>query len=211
MAQVTVYDQQQLLREVDPDNRLERYYHLLAEENARINLVSRETLPDSGELSVRFAGLGRLAAESLYPMTQVNLKLVRNYLDIGSGGGFPSIPIMLTQNPAKAVLVERTQKKAAALGRLIAALGCSARVDARTFEELTLPAESFDLITLRLVRLDQGLFKKVVRLLHSDGAFVYYSETSIPIDPVQYTVTRLRYSGSSAGDIHTATVIRRNH
>ncbi len=208
--QIQIYDQQQFLGEIDPDNRLEQYYELLAEENSRINLVSRETLPETGDPEVRFAGLRRLAAESLYPITQVPAPRVRNYLDIGAGGGFPSVPIVLTRRPDKATLIERTLKKAAALDRMTAVLQCPARVESRTFEELTLPAESFDLITLRLVRLDQALFKRIARLLHPDGAFVYYSTPSGPIDPAHFTLSSLRYTGSATGDIHTATIIRRN-
>jgi 16S rRNA (guanine527-N7)-methyltransferase len=159
------------LEQTDPDNRLAAYFDLLRSENRKINLVSRETLgPDSGDN----ASLQALAAESLLPLVQPEIGNISRYLDIGSGGGFPALPIMIIRQPDHAMLVERTQKKAGALRRILIGLGLTAAIEARSFDELTLDT-SFDLVTLRLVKLNPRLLKAILRYL-DDGAFlVYYS------------------------------------
>lgn len=146
------------------------YVDLLLEENQRINLVSRETTR---------AGLDRLAAESLLPFVH-NRPPVHNYLDIGSGGGFPAVPIMLALHPRHPVLLERTQKKAHALGRIIAGLGLSADIRPVTLEEYRADRQ-FDLVTLRYVALTPALYHFIDRLLAPDGLFIHYSRLSSQI------------------------------
>lgn len=144
---------------------LDRYYNELMKQNESVNLVSRETSR---------ADFDRLCAESLLPL-EVLPAQIKNYLDIGSGGGFPAIPIILSGVVSgKILLVERTIKKASALEKICCALGIPGQVLPRTFEELSF-RDRFDLITLRYTKLDKALLKKIAPLLSPDGCFVYYS------------------------------------
>lgn len=204
------FDVRSFLAEIDPDSRLELYYELLADENRKVNLVSRETLPgiDSGQPD-RFALLRVLAAESLFPLRDLNRNAFAQYLDIGSGGGFPAIPILLTQHIADATLVERTLKKAAALRRMLSQLNQSAKVEPVTFEETSVPHESFDLITLRLVRLTPPILKKILPLLTPGGTLVYYSRPQFTPILSNFEQTALQYSASETGNAHTCTFFRR--
>ncbi|MBE9486173.1 MAG: class I SAM-dependent methyltransferase [Chloroflexi bacterium] len=188
--QLTItYDPVELLGRYDPQNKLERYYELLLQENEKINLVSRETagssscraealvlLPDAGPVGRTTPGsaLRLLAAQSLLPLVKIDLGEIDNYLDIGSGGGFPAIPILLTRKVKRASLVERTGKKAAALRRILLALDIKATIIDRSFEEVSLE-RAFDLITLRLVKLRSQLFNRIFFLLRPGGYFVYYA------------------------------------
>jgi 16S rRNA (guanine527-N7)-methyltransferase len=159
-------DPESLLKGLDPEKRLSRYFELLVAENKRVNLVSRETIQ---------SGLPKLAAESLLPFESVHPTKVANHLDIGSGGGFPAFPILLTQEIQNATLVERTQKKAAALRRMLRGLSVDANIIERSFEELSLAA-NFDLITIRLVKLTPKIYTKVLAALKPGGTLVYYAE-----------------------------------
>lgn len=147
-------------------SRLAAYKQLLFAENESINLVSRET-DDAGFL--------KLAAESLLPLDQLN-EGARSYLDIGSGGGFPAIPVMLARRfPTESLLVERTQKKAAALERICGKLGLRVRIEPINLADLSVNRQ-FELITLRYVSLDHDLLKRIRSLLHPGGTFIYYSK-----------------------------------
>ncbi len=99
-------DPHAILRKYDPQSRLGLYFRWLTKENDRINLVSRETIAD---------GLERLAFESLVPLEKIDRSHIRNYLDIGSGGGIPAIPLLLAATSkgqcCHATLVERVQNK----------------------------------------------------------------------------------------------------
>ncbi len=156
----------QFLGEHDPDGKLGSYYSLLKKENRKINLVSRETIDGN---------LTGIAAASLMPFEVLGHLKITRYLDIGSGGGFPAIPILLTQVVEHAILIERRQKKAAALNRMMVALSINADVLPGSFEELSLEA-GFDLITMRLVRLDRSLLDKIIDLLTPGGHFIHYSD-----------------------------------
>ncbi len=197
---IITYDPIELLKRFDPQNKLERYYQVLLQENEKINLVSRETgigrvatdgavrcphltaskkkecrvmAPDTtltGNAS--FIKLKKLAAQSLLPFEKIDIDEIENYLDIGSGGGFPAIPIILTRRIKQACLVERTRKKAGALRRILLALDVKATFIDRSFQETSLEPV-FDLITLRLVKLTPQLFNRIIFLLRAGGCCVY--------------------------------------
>jgi len=171
------YNPEDIISRFDQDNLLPTYFKLLLDENKKINLVSRETAEGS---------LYHLAAESLLPLTTIKLKENASYLDIGSGGGFPAIPVIITQNLASASLVERTQKKAAAMRRMLLALKKRVDIQPVSFENFKADSESFDLITLRLVKLTNQMLAQILPLLKPDGTFIYYSKTELEIDVSLY-------------------------
>jgi len=152
-------------------HRLDRYYKYLMAENQKVNLVSRETSREDFD---------RLTAESLLPLEILDNGF-GSYLDIGSGGGFPAIPILMTERVfGEAVLLERTQKKAHALQRILAELDLPATVHDRDYEHFQLPAK-FDLITLRYVKLTPRLLDRIAGHLSDDGRFVYFSTPEFEI------------------------------
>lgn len=147
-------------------NRLDRYFELLMVQNAMVNLVSRETSR---------AAFDRMVAESLLPLASITDR-VSGYLDIGSGGGLPSIPIILSGRVSgKTVLCERTQKKAAALAEIISGLSLKAEILPSQFLDMKL-TDRFDLVTLRYVKLEPRLLDRILTVLTPGGTFLYYSE-----------------------------------
>jgi len=146
-------------------SRLDRYFELLMAQNRLVNLVSRETSRSDFD---------RLVAESLLPFEYLPAAN-SGYLDIGSGGGIPAIPILLSGAVGgDSVLVERTVKKARALEKIIAGLQLPARVIPRNFEE-TADLPRFGLVTLRYVKLNERFLTRIMSLLRRDGKFVYYA------------------------------------
>ena len=153
-----------LLQKYSSDGKLQNYLNLLTLENEKINLVSRETSA---------ADLRRLLAESVIPFEKIKLKDINSYLDIGSGGGLPAIPIIIALRPAESVLIERRNKKASALKRISLELGINPKLIEQTFEEITFDG-NFDLITVRLVRLSAAILNKISEVLSPSGIFIYY-------------------------------------
>ncbi len=192
-----------LLKKYDPENKLEHYFRLLLEENKRVNLVSRET----GEAGV--GELKKLAAQSLVPFEIINLGTVGSYLDIGSGGGFPAVPILMTLEVSpRRLLVERTQKKAAALRRILLKLDIRAELAKQTFEEVAIDAP-FDLITLRLVKLTPQLFDKIFSALTEGGIFIYYAIPDFEMVGPSLSHKMYRYSTVPGGQISYFTLFRK--
>jgi 16S rRNA (guanine527-N7)-methyltransferase len=119
---------------------LERFAALLRKWNAVQNLVSRETV---NELWPRHI------MDSLQLM-----KLVRDgdgaVLDLGSGGGFPAIPMAIASRETKRrfTLVEPVAKKASFLRTVARELHLPVTVEAKRAEQID-SRETFDLITSR--------------------------------------------------------------
>jgi 16S rRNA (guanine527-N7)-methyltransferase len=165
MAELLGFDPKALIDQYLDRKKLDLYYELLMEQNRLVNLVSRET--DRGAFD-------RMVAESLLPLDRIE-RPVKTYLDIGSGGGLPSIPILLSGSVAgDSFLVERTGKKAKALGEIIQGLNLPARIVSSNFEEISdLPR--LHLISLRYVKLSRRLLERIMKNIKRDGSFVYYS------------------------------------
>lgn len=154
----------------DREHRLDEYIRLLLDENSRLNLVSRETNLESAH---------QMALESLLPLEILSSAPIGSYLDIGSGGGLPAIPIILSGAiSGSAILMERTGKKASAVQRIVASLNLSAKVIPENFPS-GLVKPGFDLITLKWVKLESGLLSKIARFLSPQGRFVHYSSESV--------------------------------
>lgn len=123
---------------------------LLLRANVGVNLVSRkEAVP---ELLVARHLLDALEALPLVPPPGARRLRV---LDIGSGGGFPAIPLLLARPDLEGVLVESVGKKARFLEDAVGALGLTARVVNARFPdpalELMRKAPPCDLLTSRAV------------------------------------------------------------
>ncbi len=186
----------EILFKYDPDSKLKQYLDLLEAENRKINLVSRETSRSD---------LVRLSAESLLPFEVVKAHQFLNYLDIGSGGGFPAFPIIMSLKPTKSVLVERTNKKASALKRMSKQLGIQVEIFDRNFDECEFSGK-FDLITLRLVKLTGPLLKKISNLLDRRGVFIYYSKLADEIITKNLSETKYAYTLEVHSPIKSFTV-----
>lgn len=166
------FDVERVLTQFNASQWFDRYWEVLTEENARVNLVSRETTRDN---------FRRIIAGALLPFTQCKPD-GQSYLDIGSGGGIPAIPLLLSGAvTAPAVLYERTQKKAAALDRMLNALEVApVSVMAESFGEQPLH-QKFDLVTLSWVALDAQLFKSISAAMNPAAKLVYYSRPEFEI------------------------------
>ncbi len=197
---VHYYDTATILRTYDPKQKLQVYFDLLKKENQRLNLVSRETSEH---------GLLQLAAESIFPLSLIDRAFFSSYLDIGSGGGFPSIPIILTGAVAASTLVERTQKKAAAVRRMLLSLGFRARIEPVSFEESLVEPGSYDLITMRLVRLTGPMLAKIGELLTDDGVFLHWNAVDGDIKTGSYEVSTVSFAPDGSSDIHTVSILSR--
>jgi len=235
LQQSITYDPVELLKRLDPESKLDLYYQLLLEENKRINLVSRETgigkvatdsavrcphltaskecrvgAPDTTLNSdVGFINLKKLTAQSLLPFEKIDIGEINNYLDIGSGGGFPAIPILLTRKINQTcLLVERTQKKTSALRRILLALDIKATIVSQSFEEVSLEP-MFDLITLRLVKLTPKLFNRIFFLLRAGGYFVYYAAPNFDLTDKGVSRTTYHYSTGSGKTTGCFTIFRK--
>jgi 16S rRNA (guanine527-N7)-methyltransferase len=148
--------QEQYLRElkvlfwdngINPDEyqleRLALFGTLVNQKNAKLNLISRK---DVLKIVENHIFISSYVSEFIPPK-------VSRFLDIGTGGGFPGIPLAITRPILRGVLVDSTAKKIDAVKEFINNLKMSnltaenARVESDEFIQKY--ANSFDLVVSR--------------------------------------------------------------
>lgn len=123
------------------------YFDLLFRWNAKINLTSLSLdAPDEA--------IDRLLVEPV-----LGARLLSNsgraLIDVGSGGGSPAIPLVLTTPGVRLVMVESKARKSAFLREALRQLDLEGAVETARFEELLARPEfheTFDYLTIRAVR-----------------------------------------------------------
>lgn len=139
---------------------LENYLSLLARWNAKINLTALPVLNPTD------AALDKLLIEPLVAAQFVPAD-TGTWIDLGSGGGSPALPLRLACRQGSLVLVESRERKCAFLREAIRTLGLERTtvMNAR-FDEFHAEALS-DVVTVRAVRIDaemEALLRRILRV-----------------------------------------------
>src|SRR5205823_10490748 len=146
---------------------LEAYFRLLAQWNATINLTA---LPLEEPTDETF---DRLLVEPLAASKQIATHTPLRWVDLGSGGGSPAIPLKIARPALQLVMIESKERKSAFLREATRVLGLSETlVETTRFEEAASRPEhsgTADLVTVRAVKADEQLFGVAATLLKSDG------------------------------------------
>jgi 16S rRNA (guanine527-N7)-methyltransferase len=120
-------------------SQLSTYLDLLLKWNARTNLTA---IREPEEIVRRHFG------ESLF--AAAHLPAAASLLDIGSGAGFPGLPIQLAIPSLAVTLAESQNKKASFLREAVRVLGLSTEIWADRVEKMA-AVRRFDVVTLRAV------------------------------------------------------------
>lgn len=159
-------------------SRLAAFVDLLLRRNAEVNLVSRrEATPETL--------LGRHVADALegLPLLPVPAGRRLRLLDIGSGGGFPALPLLVIRPDLEGVLVEATGKKARFLEEAVRSLELTARVVNARFPdpalELMKHAVPCDLLTSRAVADAGGILRQARPALGPGSVALFWTTAEL--------------------------------
>ncbi len=181
----------QLLEPFYPDppplivSQLSIYLDLLLKWNAWTNLTA---IREPEEIVRRHFGESLFAAR--------HLPQCKTLLDLGSGAGFPGIPIQLALPHLRVTLAESKHKKAAFLREAVRVLGIRAVVWGGRAEDLP-AAELFDVVTLRAVDNPQLALTQARLRLRPSGVIAHLTmrpstpEASLPIPGSRITVLQI--------------------
>ena len=169
----------------DLEARLAAYFDLLFRWNAKINLTAL-TEPD--------AAVDRLLLEPL--AAALELLKGAELIDLGSGGGSPAIPLALTLESSRLVMVESKTRKAAFLSEAARTVSLRATVENARFEDVAergAYAGQMSLVTIRAVRVDRPTLVIAKSFLKPGGAIALFSPTAAsPADlPADLRVLRI--------------------
>ena len=150
--------------------QFEWYFRELVRWNQKINLIGHKNEKDI---------ISNLFIDSLAFHKVFNDELPSSVLDIGSGAGFPGLPLKIYEPKISVTLVEPNLKKVAFLHHVIGTLGLQTiQVEAKRIEEMasfTQFHKAFDWIFLKALRYDVCL--PYVRPLLSERGNVVLSRS----------------------------------
>jgi 16S rRNA (guanine527-N7)-methyltransferase len=191
----------------DPDqnNAFERLYEALIQANQQVNLTRITTPEDFWEkhlwdslqglapwLGEQAKGMASLAAE---PSGSDPLKVV----DIGTGGGFPGLPVALVFPQWQVSLLDSTRKKIAALESMVETLGLTnvQRLAERAEHVGHQPIhrEAFDLALIRAVGPTNTCAEYALPLVKPGGRVVLYRGQWEPGEEQDLTAVLPRLGG----------------
>jgi 16S rRNA (guanine527-N7)-methyltransferase len=169
--------------------QLELYLDLLLRWNARTNLTA---IREPEQIVTRHFGESLFAGQALSAYLTQGATL----LDLGSGAGFPGVPIQLLRPDLQVTLAESQNKKSAFLHEVVRQLGLSTAVHAGRAEALT---RTFDCVTLRAVDNMPSALAAAVPRLSAGGVLAVFTTgedeppSSLPL-LVAHDVPKLTHS-----------------
>jgi 16S rRNA (guanine527-N7)-methyltransferase len=185
---------------------LEAYYRLLAHWNAKINLTALPLDNPTDETFDRLLVEPLCAAREIDRLMAVS-RLAANpsWIDLGSGGGSPAIPLKIARPFLRLTMVESKERKSAFLREAIRLLAFrAADVLTQRFEELagdSAFAHAFDFLSARAVKADDVLLATAAGLLKPNGHMLLFRPShaagSNPVGFVQVKTVQLTDSPPS--------------
>ncbi|HIU99504.1 MAG TPA: 16S rRNA (guanine(527)-N(7))-methyltransferase RsmG [Candidatus Stercoripulliclostridium merdipullorum] len=178
------------------EGAFERYLGFLTESNRAVNLTA---ITDRDEIIVKhFAD--SVAGQSLIPQGA-------KMLDIGSGAGFPAVPIKLIREDVDLTMLESIGKKTSFLQRLGTELGLTYRVVQGRAEDEGHGAmrATFDVVTARAVTALRVLIEYAVPFLKEGGVLIAYKGSGAD-DEIKEAAGALRALNAEVEDVRRFTL-----
>ena len=150
-------------------NCFSAFYKLLIETNKKVNLT-RIVEPND------FANKHVLDSLSVLPYIPKDAKVI----DVGAGGGFPSVPIKIMRPDIEIVMLDSVSKKTDFLNQTIKILGLksAAAIHARVEDYAIENREKFDVVVSRAVAPLNTLLEYCAPLVKVGGIIIAYKGSS---------------------------------
>jgi 16S rRNA (guanine527-N7)-methyltransferase len=160
------------------------YYRFLVQENAKMNLTA---ITEEEEVYIKHF------YDSLKLRDALDFSLVNSLLDVGSGAGFPGIPLKILHPHLQLTIIEPTMKRVAFLGELIALMNLDQvkLINGRAEDVIVHYREAFDVVTARAVASLPILLELCVPYVKVNGMFLAMKGSSYR-EEIQDSATALR-------------------
>lgn len=161
----------QTMNKLEIKTNFDKYIKTFLEENSKINLMSK----NDEKLIFEKHIYDSLSIKFLFDKLDM---LPKTILDIGTGGGFPSIPIALEYPEIQVTGIDSIQKKINAISNIAKKLGIKNIEFIRDRVE-NIKDKKYDMITSRAVAQASLLIEYAYPLLKKDGYLVLYKSKSV--------------------------------
>ena len=174
----------------DQLQRLSDHFDLLLEGNRQFNLT-RITDP------VRAARLLYADSAAVLAWAAARPDRIQTVLDVGTGGGFPAVPLAVLAPRWRITALEATRKKAAFVERSAARLGITNLRVVHAHGSHWKTERPFDLVTFKAVAALDVCLVQARRYVAADGHVAIYKTASLPADEAaagRTAARRLRFT-----------------
>jgi 16S rRNA (guanine527-N7)-methyltransferase len=169
-------------------DHISMYIDILQRWNARMNLTA---VRDPEQVVTRHFGESLFAARHLFPADGEALGN-DHLIDLGSGAGFPGLPIKIWAPQLRVTLIESSLKKATFLREVIRTLSLN-NTEVFAARAETSPPGQADLVTLRAVERFDAAVPVALRLLTATGRLVLLIGAA-QVDRARELAPNLRWS-----------------
>jgi 16S rRNA (guanine527-N7)-methyltransferase len=165
------------------------YIDILQRWNARVNLTA---IRNEEEIVTRHFGESLFAARNLFPNPSVSSVVGGlEVADVGSGAGFPGIPIKLWAPAISLTLIESNHRKATFLREVARALTLTS-INIQNTRAESFTGKKFDVVTLRAVEHFESALPIAASLLKPNGRLALLIGSS-QLPTTQATLTSLNW------------------
>ncbi|MBR2723980.1 MAG: 16S rRNA (guanine(527)-N(7))-methyltransferase RsmG [Ruminococcus sp.] len=147
-------------------DRFEKYYKLLIEYNERMNLTA---ITEENEVIIKHF------CDSLFLLTKCDIKYGAKIIDVGTGAGFPGIPLLIARPDIKLTLLDGLNKRLVFLSDVLQELDLTAEIVHSRAEDGGRDKkyrEKFDVATSRAVARLNVLSEYCLPYVKKDGMFL---------------------------------------
>lgn len=148
----------------DKADKLLKLYEFLVEYNQNVNLTA---ITDFEEVVVKHF------IDSVLPFSMIDIKENSSFIDVGTGAGFPSIPLMIVRPDLKGTLLEALNKRCVFLEKACELTGVDEKVvHGRAEDYAKEKREAFDFATARAVAAMPVLCEYCIPYVKTGGRFI---------------------------------------
>ena len=168
-------------------NLFEEYMGIFLEQNSKINLISKNDEQFLWEKHI----FDSLAIEKFFDKYDIKDLAGKRLLDIGTGGGFPSVPIAIKHPELKVTALDSIHKKINAIIEMKTLLNLK-NLETVCDRAENIKDKKFDYITLRAVTSLKKLLPIAVPLLKKNGFLIAYKSVKVneEIDEAKFEIEK---------------------
>ncbi len=183
--------------------KYEEYMKIFLEENSKVNLISKNDEKYLWEKHV----FDSLAIENFFE--KFDTSKIKTILDIGTGGGFPSIPIAITYPHLKVTALDSIAKKIRAVQTI------KDKLNIENLEPICTRVENldakFDMITSRAVSSLKNICEYALPKLKKGGYFIAYKSRKTPQEIEEANSILKKYNSKIVDIIEYSLPLEENH
>lgn len=183
--------------------KYQEYMKIFLEENSKVNLISKNDEKYLWEKHV----FDSLAIENFFE--KFDTSKIKTILDIGTGGGFPSIPIAITYPHLKVTALDSIAKKIRAVQTI------KDKLNIENLEPICTRVENldakFDMITSRAVSSLKNISEYALPKLKKGGYFVAYKSRKTPQEIEEANSILKKYNSKIVDIIEYSLPLEENH